>query len=722
MAVFKAGNMRTMLRYCGAATAAMGMMCNGNAQAQSNPSASVPEVLAPQVVTGTRILQDPFALPMSIDVVGGDVLQAGQLQVNLSETLSRVPGINVQNRNNAAQDLQISSRGFGARASFGVRGIRLFSDGIPAAMPDGQGQVSHFSLGSADRVEVLRGPFSALYGNASGGVIQIFTRTAPSAPVGSLGLAVAENRTWRASAQAAARFDRLGLVADFSNFSSNGTRPQSASRRESSNIKLDWFADSDSKATVVANKIKVPLALDPLGLTRSEFAANPDQTSAAAVQFNTRKTFEQSQLGLVLEHRLSSRQQLRAMVYGGNRQVRQFQSIPVATQTAPTQPGGVIDFARTYQGVDLRYSGSMDVGGAPATLVVGVGNDELKEQRKGFTNFVGTTLGVLGALRRNEENRVRNQDIYAQGDIALGDVANLFAGVRNSNVRFVSQDRYVTAANPDDSGAVRFQKTTPVLGATWHVNKLLNVYASAGRGFETPTFNELAYRANGQTGLNFSLLPSISDSVEVGAKWRDMQGISATLAAYHTKTANEIVTLTNSGGRATFTNAGRTSRDGVEATFGMPVTGGVDVYFSASAINPRYRESFLTCTGAPCTRPVTAVLAGNRIPGVPLTQAFAEIKWAPATGLALALELKRQGRLYVNDVNTDSVAAVTTSNAAVNYEWRKGGLKVLTGVRVDNLSDRRYAQSVIVNEANGRYFEPSAGRNWLASVVVSNQW
>jgi iron complex outermembrane recepter protein len=722
MAVFRAGNIWTMLRYCSAAIAATGAIVNGNAQAQSSLPASNPEVLPLLVVTGTRIPQDPFALPMSIDLIGSDILQSGQLQVNLSETLSRVPGINVQNRNNAAQDLQISSRGFGARASFGVRGIRLFSDGIPAAMPDGQGQVSHFSLGSADRVEVLRGPFSALYGNASGGVIQIFTRNAPSAPTGSLGMAVAENRTWRASAQAAARFDRLGLVADFSNFSSDGFRPQSASRRESSNVKLDWFADTDSRATLVANKIKVPLALDPLGLTRAEFTANPDQTTAAALQFNTRKTFEQSQLGLVLEHHLSAQHQVRAMVYGGNRQVRQFQSIPVATQSAPTQPGGVIDFARIYQGADIRYSGTAQIGAAKATLVAGVGADELKEQRKGFNNFIGTTVGVLGTLRRNEENRVRSQDVYAQGDIALGDVANLFAGVRNSKVRFASQDRYITAGNPDDSGSVRFQKTTPVLGATWHASKQLNVYASTGRGFETPTFNELAYRPGGQTGLNFGLLPSVSDSFEMGAKWRDTQGVSAAIAAYHTKTANEIVTLTNSGGRATFTNAGRTSRDGVEATLAFPVVSGVDAYLSASAINPRYRDGFLTCTSVPCTRPATAISVGNRIPGVPLSQAFAEVKWSPLTGLVLALEFKRQGRLYVNDVNTDSVPAANTGNAAVSYEWRKGGLKVLTGVRVENLADKRYAQSVIVNEANGRYFEPSAGRNWLASIVVSNQW
>src|SRR5204863_1963465 len=130
----------------------------------------------------TRAPQSALEVPASIDRIYGDEIREDRGQVNLSESLGRVPGIVVQNRQNYAQDLQIQSRGFGARSTFGVRGIRLVADGIPATMPDGQGQASTFALGSAERIEVLRGPFSALYGNASGGVIAVDTQDPPKQP------------------------------------------------------------------------------------------------------------------------------------------------------------------------------------------------------------------------------------------------------------------------------------------------------------------------------------------------------------------------------------------------------------------------------------------------------------------------------------------------------------------------------------------------------------
>ncbi|HXF18747.1 MAG TPA: Plug domain-containing protein, partial [Burkholderiales bacterium] len=136
----------------------------------------------PLVITATRIEERAFDLPVAIDSIGAARIQQGQLQINLSESLSRVPGLVVQNRWNYAQDLQVSSRGFGARASFGVRGIRLYQDGIPATMPDGQGQTGSFSLASAQRIEILRGPFSTLYGNAAGGVVSIFSEDGPPTP------------------------------------------------------------------------------------------------------------------------------------------------------------------------------------------------------------------------------------------------------------------------------------------------------------------------------------------------------------------------------------------------------------------------------------------------------------------------------------------------------------------------------------------------------------
>ncbi len=695
-------------------SAALASVFAGVSVAQSPPAAATSsEILPTLVVTGTRVAQDPHGLPMAIDVVGAETLREQTLQVNLSESLQRVPGINVQNRGNFAQDLQISSRGFGARASFGVRGIRLFTDGIPASQPDGQGQVSHFALGSADRIEVLRGPFSVLYGNASGGVIHAFTESAPKVPEAQIGLAFGKYDSERANLRAAGRAGGLGLVFDVSRFATDGWRPQSAAQKTAGNVKLT-AGDGVTTFTAIANAVDID-AQDALGLTRAEFDANAAQTTAAALTFNTRKSTRQNQAGVKIAHAFSPAHAAEITLYGGERVITQWQSIPVATQTAATQPGGVIDFARTYSGIDAKWIAKQPWG----TFVVGGNFDHLDEDRRGFENFVGATLGVTGRLRREEANRVRNQDFYAQAEIKVAPKVRVTLGARHSDVSFKSVDAYIIAGrNPDDSGGAAFKKLTPALGVVFTATNALNVYASAGRGFETPTANELAYRPGGATGLNFDLKPAVSDSVEVGAKWR-AGGLRATAAMFQTKTENEIVTLTNAGGRSAFQNAGATTRSGGEFGLSAALTPQLELVVAATILEAKYDDSFKTCGAPPCTTPAVNVAAGNTMPGLPGRSAFAELKWSHPSGFTAAVDVKHQGRVFVNDTNTDSAAAYTIGSARVNYVWRNAGLSVDVGARVDNLTDKIYAGTVIVNEGNGRFFEPAAGRTWLGTLGLT---
>ena len=678
--------------------------------------------LAPMVVTGTRIGQDPQNIPMAIDTVDKDAMRDQTLQVNLSESLQRVPGINVQNRGNYAQDLQISSRGFGGRASFGVRGIRLFTDGIPASQPDGQGQVSHFVLSSAERVEVLRGPFSALYGNASGGVIQIFTEAASKSPTGVLSLALGSNHTWRAGTRASGQFDNgLGIVADASEFHTDGSRPHSSASKTQGQIKFTKQIEN-TKLTLLINSVSIS-ADDALGLSRAEFNANPDQTTPSALLFNTRKTTRQDQAGLRAEHAFSAQHALEAVVYAGSRNVTQWQSIPLAAQLAATQPGGVIAFSRPYSGLDARYLYTPEWG----SVIIGTTIDSLDEARRGYENFVGVganaTLGVTGNLRRDEQNNVRNQDAYAQSEFKVSSSLFFTAGVRYSHVRFVSEDHYIIAGkNPDDSGRASYTKTTPAVGASFKIIEGFNIYASTGRGFETPTFNELGYRASGATGLNFDLKPAVSDSTEIGAKYRD--GIwHINVAAFDTHTRDEIITLTNLGGRATFQNAGSTTRRGTEASvaasFAASSSAQIELILALTALSAKYDDAFKTCASAPCVAPSTVVPAGNKLPGVPASSIYIESKWTHATGFSAAIDARRQSKIYVNDLNTDAALAYTLFSARAGYTFKAGSARITAGVRADNLTNKRYAATVIVNEGNGRYFEPAPGRVWLATLNIS---
>lgn len=678
------------------------------------PCWSAAQDALPQVtVTATRVADRPFDVPAAVDVIDAQAARQDRLQVNISELLNGVPGLLARDRQNYAQDVQLSVRGFGARASFGIRGVRLYVDGIPATLPDGQGQISHADLASAERIEVLRGPFSALYGNSSGGVLQIFTEEGEGPPRIGLGLAAGSDGVRRYAAKASGSEGALGYVVSASRFDTDGSRAHSAARRELANAKLTWRQADDAKWTFVANSVDVPAAQDPLGLTRAQFESDPRGVDPSALSFNTRKSYDQTQLGATHEKQLDPRNALTLTAYAGTRHTGQFQAIPTGPQASALHPGGVIRLARDYQGVDGRWTFKNAQAAWPTTVVAGVSYDRLDEHRRGHQNFVGSTLGVQGALRRDEENRATSFDQYLQASLQPAPQWRLDAGVRHSTVRVRSQDRYIAGANGDDSGATRFSATTPMAALMFKASDTLHLYAAAGRGFETPTLNELAYRPDGSAGLNLGLKAARSRNLELGAKAR-FDGHAVDLALFDVRTRDEIVTQRNAGGRASFGNAGQTGRRGAELSWNTRFAQHGRVQAALTYLDAHYRDSFQICTAAPCTTPNVTVPAGNRIPGVARRSAYAAVGWAPATGWRGSVEARWLGRVPVNDLNTDAAAGYATLGASVGYAAVVGRWELSAFLRGDNLTNRKYAGSVIVNESNGRYFEPAPGRNWLA--------
>lgn len=694
------------------ATAGLLAAASCAAPAQDAPSAPT---LREVTVSTPRGEVRPFDVPGSVDRVEGSEMRDARLGVNLSESLGSVPGLQVQNRQNYAQDLQLSIRGFGARSTFGVRGVRLYVDGIPATLPDGQGQTSNIDIGSADRVEILRGPFSALYGNSSGGVVQVFTEDAEGPPTLGFSAAGGSFGTWRVGSKLGGSTGAVDYTLSASRFHTDGWREHSAADREIQNGKLGFRLDDGSKLTLVFNSVHV-YAQDPLGLSAEQYAINP-RGADLATQFDTRKTVDQQQLGLSYERRIDAANTLRLMVYGGQRSTVQFQSIPPSAQLNPLHAGGVIDLARDYGGVDLRWSAKLQLADRPFDLVVGLAYDSLREERRGFENFFGRAaaplaLGVQGRLRRDERNEVRNLDPYVQGSWRFADAWTLEAGLRRSNVRFSSHDLYIVGPNRDDSGSARYGKTLPVASLRYQATPDLALYASAGRGFETPTLNELSYRADGIGGLNFGLQPSVNTSVEVGAKARLAGGL-LTAALFQTRTRDEIVTNTNVGGRATFQNAGRTKRDGFELAWQHETADHWRTQLAYTWLDARYRDAF--CSPSPCGSGST-VAAGNRIPGIAEHALYASFGWVPPEGWRAGAELRALGHIEANDRNTAGAPGYAVAALYAGYVKRWAQWDFNAFLRVDNLFDRRYIGSLIVNEGNARYFEPAPGRSWTLGM------
>ena len=659
------------------------------------------------VVSATRTERRSLDIPASIDAVGAETLREGQPKVNLSESLGGVPGLTLQNRQNYAQDLQLSIRGFGARSTFGIRGVKLYADGIPATMPDGQGQAASFNLSTAQRIEVMRGPLAALYGNSSGGVVNLFTADGPKRPTLSGDLFAGAYGTHRIGVQAGGESGALNYIGDWSQFHTDGYRDHSAANRQQFNGKLKWFAGEDSRVTFVMNTLYQPETQDPLGLTAAQASANPRQVDPSATLFNTRKTVRQEQTGATIDQRLGADDRLRASVYLGDRQVRQFLSLPLAAQNTATSSGGVVDLGRYFGGVSLNWIHDGMLAGRPLAITGGLEQEMMQERRRGFIN----NFGALGALKRDEDDRVESSNLFAQADWRFAERASATLGLRRTLVKFDSRDHYIVGANRDDSGGVSFSNTSPVAGLAFRVAPEMSLYASAGRGFETPTFAELAYRRNG-TGLNFTLQPSLSTNAEIGFKGRIGDNQNVTLARFDTTTRDEIVIDTASGGRTIFKNASRTRRTGWEASWQAVLPAGFDAHVAYTALDARYAEAFTSGAAA------VTVPAGNTLPGVPRTSLYAELQWHHfESGFSAALEARHNSRVYVDDQNSDAAAAYTLANLRLGFEQKARDWRIAETLRIDNLTDRTYIGSVIVADGNGRFFEPAPRRN--LSLILS---
>jgi iron complex outermembrane receptor protein len=696
-------------------------------------------------VSATRLRSVPdIDVPASISTVRVDADSNGN-QTNVTEVLAGLPGVTALDRQNYAQDTQLSIRGFGARSTFGVRGLRLYIDGIPASMPDGQGQLSHFNVIGADTVQVLRGPFSALYGNSSGGVVQMWSAPGTSETSARVRATYGSYGTKTLAAQGTGTLGPVDYNLALSRFDIDGYRDHASARRDSANLRLGVDVGEGRKLTFVTNYVDIPSAQDTLGVTPLEWWTDPRTTTAVAEQFNTRKSVEQLQGGMIFEQQLGA-STLHATAYVGNRQITQFLGIPPRTQTNPAvastqlQSGGVVDLDTDYRGLDLRWSWNGNLIGRPVEFTVGGNFDDQNQLRRGYENFIVqgnvpppdnscagvTTCGVLGRLRRDENDKASNFDQYAQAWWQFADQWSVLAGVRHSKVKFHVIDRYVSGLNGNDGGRKSYSDTTLVGGLMFRPTDTLRLYVSTGDGFETPTINELAYRADGQPGMAFGLRPASSHNYEVGAKWRPAGEVELDAALFRADTRDELVVVRNSGGRSSFGNVDRSRRQGLELALRVPVGRDLQFNLDYTWLDAEFRSDFGICAGPPpCNTPNVTVPRGSQVPGVPRHQGQLGLSWTPGAW-SIGVNFAATSSIVVADASqfatttygTDHAFGYGLWNADVGYRWRFASSDLRGFVSGNNLTDKTYVGSVIVNEGNGRYFEAGPGRSILAGV----QW
>lgn len=637
----------------------------------------------------------------SVNVVTSSQIHNGQAEDNLSEPLNRVPGIFALNRQNYAQDLQISSRGFGANSTFGTRGIRLYVDNIPGTVADGQGQISHIDLPSTERIEVIRGPFSVLYGNSSGGVISVFSEDGgpknniqPYFELGSYSQR-------KAGIKASGLYKNTNYLFDVGDFHTDGYRVHSAADRFNANSKIKFRPVSDSVITFVANNVNLS-AQDPLGLTAAQLAANPKQAGNNAISQNTRKTVLQTQTGFTIDTRIDQKNQLLFTPYYGQRHVTQFLA---ATNN------GVIDLKRDFYGMDSKWIHKDQLIGMPLTFVGGVDFNENDDQRQTYQN----NGGIQGALGQTYRMSAKNFDQYAHIDWRLLERLALNFGARNSQTNLSSISNN-PSLNNTSSGSHAYQALTSMVSLQYYLSEVSNVYVSYGSSFDTPTLNQVTYNSS-FTGSNFGLNAATTKQVEIGFKSKLSKSAQIILALFNANTSNDIVVGASSLGRTSFTNAPKTNRQGIEASAQFILPHQFELNMAYTLLNATVKGAYLNNNAY--------VLSGNRIPGVPNQGLFSELLWVkPNKSIEAAVEARVNGSMAVNDINSPSMA---TGYAVLNLRtmFRQeiaGGWSLSQFFRINNILNRSYVGSVIVNQTSSQFYEPAPTRNWLVGAKANYQF
>ncbi len=651
------------------------------------PAASTPQVLPTVVVQG--LSYGHGALPSAVTVLGRRALTEGQPQINLSETLNRVPGLIVNNRQDYAQDMQMSIRGFGADSPFGVQDLRLVLDGIPLTMPDGQAQSQVIDMPMLGGVKVIKGPFVALYGNAAGGVLEAWTRPAPRRPEATLSNWSGAWGTRQTVLSGGARSGAWSGVAGLTDMRTGGWREHSQATRQQFNAVLRRDDGGSDRYSVVVNALNQD-AQDPAGLTRAELEQNPRGVAPAILSYDTRKTARNRQIGVSWHHRFDAADAMQLALYDGTRRVVQF--LPFSGNFG-TSAGGVVDLRDAFGGARAQFTHAGELAARPYRLAAGFDYGRENEWRKGWIN----NLGTQGGLRNDQYNTVDNFAQFVQAHWQLGHGVELSGGVRHDQVRFGSNTASDAPFDAGSSGGAHYASTDPVVGVLWRIAPGQRIYADYGHGFVTPTAYQLAYRPDGQPGLNFALQPMHLRSAEVG--WRGRAGaLRVDAALYHVDTDNQIVVYKSIGGRTTYVNAGNTRRSGLDLGLHARLPADLHARLAYSLIDVQF-------VGGP--------YAGHAMPGVPRQQLDSALSWRPRAmpGLYATLDWQLRSQVWVDAPNSAAAQGWGVLNASLGTRQHAGRWTLHEYLRVDNVLDRQYVGAVVIADSQGRYYEAAPGRN-----------
>ena len=658
---------------------------------KANPDDEINEI----VVTATRLDKAARSVPASITVVSGAEIQNARQQLALDEALVRVPGVFFQNRYNFAQDLRIAIRGFGARSNFGVRGIKILVDGIPETLADGQSQVDSIDLASIRQVEVLRGPSSALYGNAAGGVINILSERGATEPYVDARFATGDYGYRKYQVKTAGVVGQFNYLVSLSDLQIDGYREHSEAENTQLNSRFLYRISDDTEIGWTISASDQPLSNDPGGVTRADAAANPRAARDLNIDFNAGEALEQQKLGLSFKHAFSSGGELRARSYYLARDFR---------NRLPFTDGGIVAFDREFAGGGISYARSFSLGRLSHRVVAGIDYDRQRDDRQRFDN----NSGIEGALVFDQIERVTSTGYFVQDEVSVSDRLEVTLGLRYDDIEFDVADTFLT--DGDDSGKRSIDDVSPSIGFLYDLGSGHDLYGSIATAFETPTSTEFA-NPDGSGGFNSDLEPQKSTSIELGLRGGLFASTRYELAVFRIDVDDELIPfeIASSPGREFFANAGQSERKGIELSFSAEPLPGLNLALAYTWSKFEF-DTFVDDDGND--------FSGNTIPGIPKRFAHADISYAHKSGFFAAADAFYADDLFADNANSASVSGATVANVRFGLKKTFGKLDMEPFVGINNVFDTDFTANVRINAFGGRYFEPGPLRNVYGGVSV----
>jgi iron complex outermembrane receptor protein len=644
------------------------------------------------VVTAPQLRATISSHGRAVSVIDQDDWVEGNQQISLDELLRHVPGLYMQNPYNFAQDLRISLRGYGARSNFGIRGIRVFVDGIPLSLPDGQTQLDSVDLSSIGRIEVLRGPASSLYGNGAGGVILIETELAEKTQSVEGSLATGEYGYQKVAIKSSGLTDKADYLLSLSNSRLEGYREHSEAKGTTLNSKLSFYLTDSDELTLIANHTDQPLANDPGSLDAIDAGLNPASANPNNVLYDAGEALDQQMLSLLY----------RTNRFGGDLLVRNYYVWRNFANKLPFTSGGSVQLDRLFSGVGVQYSPKLEEQDR-LKLTYGVDLEDQDDNRQRFDNNTGT----LGNLSFDQREQVSSQGVFIHGEFNLDTSWSVLSDIRYDEVSFDITDNYLS--DGDDSGRISFDhlSASVSLNYVFHDTTLFTTLSNA---FETPTTTELA-NPDGSGGLNTTLQSTISKGVEFGYKLtRPRQRYEVSIFSIDLE--NELVPFEVAGqpGRTFYNNAGSSTRNGMEASMSIMTGNNSSLNLAYTWSNFKF-DNYVDQDGND--------FSGNQIPGLPEHYAYLGFSFRPFTGLQALYEMIYSGKLYANNNNDVLVEDYFVSNIRLNYSLRKDKWIIKPYLGVNNLFDESYNSNIRINAFGGRYYEPAPLRNVYIGLTAN---